>query len=119
MRFSLKALLLAFVIVGAGCAGILYPGTIWSSAFFTTALFVVLCAGISAFATRNRTRMYWIGFTVFGGGYSLSSMFADVQAHSPAQGTRAMWSEPRLVTSNFLLWCNERLNYLDQNELTN
>jgi hypothetical protein len=110
MQFSLKTLLLAFVVLGAGCAALMYPNRIWSSAFFTGGLVAVLFAGVAACAKRGRTRMFWIGFALLGGGYFLCAMFDDVHAFSPSQGSRAVWSEPRLLTSHLLLWCNDRLN---------
>lgn len=109
MRFSLKTMLVVFAVVAAACAGGLYPTRIWAALFFTCGLLLILTGAVAALVRGDAVRAYWIGFTVFAGGYFAVAMFGDVQPNVTREGRIASWDEPRLLTSQFLLWADDRL----------
>jgi len=108
MRFSLKTLLVAFAFVGVTWAALVYPTRLHAALFFSSALLMLLLGLIAVCARGGRARIYWIGFTVLGGGYFLCSMF-EVHPYARASGERQTWSEPRLLTSELLLGVDDWL----------
>ncbi|HJQ79485.1 MAG TPA: hypothetical protein VJ828_05995 [Lacipirellulaceae bacterium] len=106
MRFSLKTLLAAFSLVAIGCVGVFYASRVMAAWFFTAALFVLLLALVAALVRKNAARAYWFGFTVFGAPYFLISIYGDVRPILNRDGQIIAWEEPRLLTSQFLLWAD-------------
>jgi hypothetical protein len=105
MRFSLKELLVLFTLVAVTCAGLLYPSRFLAAIFFTAALAVILFSLMAAAARSGRSRAYWLGFAIMGGGYFVVSIFGDSQVNLKA----SPWNEPKLLTSEFLYWLDENL----------
>jgi hypothetical protein len=106
MRFSLKSLLAATLLVALGCVGVFYASRVMAAWFFTATLLALLFATVAALVRRRAARAYWIGFTVFGAPYFLISIFGDVRPIVNRDGQVSAWEEPRLLTSQFLLWAD-------------
>jgi hypothetical protein len=106
MQFSLKTLLSASSLIALGCVGVFYASRVMAAWFFTATLFVMLLALVAALVRARAERAYWIGFTVFGIPYFLISIYGDVRPILNRDGEIIAWEEPRLLTSQFLLWAD-------------
>jgi hypothetical protein len=106
MQFSLKTLLAASSLIALGCVGVFYASRIMAAWFFTATLIVMLSALVLALVRERAERAYWIGFTVFGIPYFFISIFGDVRPILNRDGQIIAWEEPRLLTSQLLLWAD-------------
>ena len=107
MRFSMMTMLTAFTLIALGCVGVFYASRVMAAWFFTAALFAILFATVAALVRKGPKRAYWIGFAVFGVPYFLISMYGDVRPILNRDGREVRaWEEPRLLTSEFLLWAD-------------
>lgn len=109
MRYSLKTLLASFALIMVSSAALLYPNRIWAACFFTAILLMVLTGIVAALVRRGPARAYWIGFCVFAGTYFLLSNYGEVQLNRSQYGRVQSLNEPRLVSSQLLLWADDWL----------
>ena len=106
MRFSIRTMFVGFSLVALGCVGVFYASRVMAAWFFTAALIVILFAAAAEFLKHDAARAYWVGFTVFGIPYFLISIFGDVRPIVNRDGQVSAWEEPRLLTSQFMLWAD-------------
>jgi hypothetical protein len=109
MRFSLKTVLLLTALVAVTFVGALYPNRTWAAAFYTGTLLAILSASVVALVGSGVARAYWTGFAVFAGGYFIIAMLGDTQLQVTETSRIPAWNEPRLITSQLLLWVDDRL----------
>jgi hypothetical protein len=76
MRFSLKTLLFVLTLLILSLAAILYPNRIIGACFTTVAIAVIMFGASAAKIHGGAARAYWVGFTVFGGGYLFFATFS-------------------------------------------
>jgi hypothetical protein len=70
-HFSLRALLAAVALVGAGLSAFLSASPIWANALFTAAFFSLAAALTLVCCGGPARRPFWCGFFVFGTAYFL------------------------------------------------
>ncbi len=69
-QFSMRQLLLAFVILSVVCAGLASPNMWWASIAVTALAVWLLAAAAMAVGSQGQRRAYWIGALVVGLAYS-------------------------------------------------
>jgi hypothetical protein len=119
MRFSMKSMLATFVFVAVSFFGVLYANAFLATCFTTAAFLIVLCGILAAMLCVGRARAYWIGFAVFGAGYFLLAMFGERLIDPGSQSAiivvesdNVVSAEPRLLTTEFLIWVEEYIALL-------
>jgi hypothetical protein len=112
MHFSLKVLFVATALIALSCVGLLYASARLATCFTTLALLTVLFGVLVAILCSELEKPFWIGFALFGMTYYAFAMFGE-RAIDPASqstvapfGSRSVIVEPRLVTTQFLLYAN-------------
>jgi hypothetical protein len=68
-RFSLATLMAATVLIGIVVAGLRHATSLWAVTSFSLAVVILATAILGAVFRRDRRRVYWTGFAVFGWGY--------------------------------------------------
>ena len=71
MRFSVPTLLAFIVGISFVCIALLNANEIWARATFSIAMAALLTSFVAALYSSGARRAFWIGFAVFGCGYSL------------------------------------------------
>lgn len=66
IRFSMRCLLIAIVVVAIGCAAVAYPSRSWASGLFSAVLLLLAFATLGAAVSRGAERAAWCGFAWFG-----------------------------------------------------
>jgi hypothetical protein len=114
MRYSTRTLLFIFLVLSIGLAALRYASDILGAVFFTAAFFILLVSFVFAMVRRDASQTYWIGFTIFGGGYFLFVMFAErgldprsIAIIGSQSNTSSNAQAPSLlVTSHLLMWAD-------------
>jgi len=69
MQFSLRALLAAMGCVGVGVYALIFATEFWAVLAYTLCVVLFFAAVVLAVAGSGRTRLFWLGFALFGWGY--------------------------------------------------
>jgi len=70
-RFSIGGLMGLVLVIALGLVGLKQANTIWASTFFTVTLVALVISVLNAIQTRERSRVFWVGFAVSGWIYFL------------------------------------------------
>jgi len=73
LNYSIASLLGLVAFIALACVAVMNASPFWVRVTFSLALGATLVAVVGIVYRRNRTRAFWLGFLVFGGGYLLLS----------------------------------------------
>jgi hypothetical protein len=106
VRFSVKSFLLGVAALAAGLGALESNSELVASLVFSLNLLLLCFALVGAIVAAGQTRVFWIGFVVFGGLYSLVA-FGFLFPQQPTYGN--VWfgyaginQRPQLITSRLL-----------------
>ena len=92
-RFNIVSILGAIVFVGFGFAALRQADDLWNSSLFSLTIGLLLAAVLLAIYRTEARRAFWIGFALFGWGYSSVSVIP--------------LTESRLITTKALVLLNQ------------
>lgn len=78
IRFPIKGLMGAVIVVALGLAALRDPSEIWSGIMFLLTCGVLCLAIVGVVCRQDEERAWWLGFALFGWGYLLLSMRSTV-----------------------------------------
>jgi hypothetical protein len=84
-RISMTGLMAAVLLLAVGFAGLRTASALWASAIFTFTVTLLAAALLGAVASRGRPRIAWLGFSIFGWVYLLTTFW--------------LWPEPNGVSA--------------------
>ena len=74
-RFSIAGMMVAVLLLAVGFAGLRTASALWASAIFTFTITLLTAALLGVAATRRRSRMACLGFSLFGWVYLLTTFW--------------------------------------------
>jgi len=72
-RFSIRSLLAAIAVAGVVLAMLRSSLPVWANAAHTVAIVAIVAGASSAILSRDARRAYWVGFSLFGATYLMTS----------------------------------------------
>ena len=78
IRFPIKGLMGAVLVVALGLAALRNPSETWSGVIFLLTCGVLCLAIVGVVCRQQEERAWWLGFALFGWGYLLLSMRSTV-----------------------------------------